>query len=69
MAKKPNNFVFESSSDDASSESSFSPDSEDCKTSDGEIDNTYFYDKLLEKKVLVVKGLRREAAIPSLDLF
>ena len=41
MAKKPNNFVFESSSYDASSESSFSPDSEDCKTSDGEIDNTF----------------------------
>ena len=39
---KPSNFVFESSSDDASSESSFLPDSEDCsETSDGEIDNTF----------------------------
>ena len=39
---EPSNFVFESSSDDASAKSLFSPDSENCsETSNNEINNTF----------------------------
>ena len=55
MAKKigltePSNFVFRSSSDDASSKSSFSPDGEDCsETNDGGIDNIFMTNSFWKK--------------------